>query len=114
MGTVTPISLSCCVKPSDHELGEDVLARLAHRRVLPLEPWDAARSLFGVQRMDAAFGKDDAWIAAACLSSSRLRWPPQREREQLSLERWRSTVWLASCWVRVTSESMRSSMPPQA
>jgi hypothetical protein len=52
---------------SDHDLGEDVLARLAHRRVLPLEPWDAARSLFGVQRMDAAFGKDDAWIATALL-----------------------------------------------
>jgi hypothetical protein len=52
---------------SDHELGEDVLARLAHRRVLPLEPWDAARSLFGVQRMDAAFGKDDGWIANALL-----------------------------------------------
>jgi hypothetical protein len=52
---------------SDHELGEDVLARLAHRRILPLEPWDAVRSLFGVQRMDAAFGKDDAWIASALL-----------------------------------------------
>jgi PglZ domain len=52
---------------SEHELGEDVLARLAHRRVLPLEPWDAARSLFGVQRMDAAFGKDDGWIATALL-----------------------------------------------
>jgi hypothetical protein len=52
---------------SDHELGEDVLARVARRRVLPLEPWDAARSLFGVQRMDAAFGKDDGWIAAALL-----------------------------------------------
>ena len=52
---------------SDHELGEDVLARLAHRRVLPLEPWDAARSLFGVQRMDAAFGNGDGWIATALL-----------------------------------------------
>lgn len=65
-GDVADLLVVLC-EASDHELGEDVLARLAHRRVLPLEPWDAARSLFGVQRIDAAFGRDDAWIATALL-----------------------------------------------
>ena len=53
---------------SEGELGEDVMARLARRRVLPLDPWEAARSLFGAHRMDAAFGKDDAWIPLALLN----------------------------------------------
>jgi hypothetical protein len=52
----------------ERELGEDVLARLGVPRVLPLEPWDAVRSLFGVQRLDAAFEKQDSWIATALLA----------------------------------------------
>jgi len=53
---------------SESDLGEDVMARLARRRVSALDPWEAARSLFGVHRMDAAFGKDDSWIPAALLN----------------------------------------------
>ena len=53
---------------SEGDLGDDVMARLARRRVSALDPWEASRSLFGVHRMDAAFGKDDAWIPSALLS----------------------------------------------
>jgi len=53
---------------ADHDLGADVLARLTPPRVLSLEPWDAARSLFGVHRVDAAFGKEDTWVATALLA----------------------------------------------
>lgn len=52
---------------SDRDLGEDVLARLSPPRVLSLEPWDAAKARFGVQRVDAAFGRDDGWIASALI-----------------------------------------------
>lgn len=53
---------------SDRELGDDVLARLSRAQVLSLDPWDAARARFGVQRVDAAFTKDDRWIAEALLN----------------------------------------------
>ncbi len=52
---------------TDRDLGDDILARLSPPRVLSLEPWDAAKALFGVQRVDAAFGRDDGWIASALL-----------------------------------------------
>lgn len=54
---------------SESDLGEDVVARLARRKVFALDPWEAARSLFGAYRMDAAFGKDDTWIPEALLNS---------------------------------------------
>ena len=53
---------------SDRELGDDVLARLSRAQVLSLDPWDAARARFEVQRVDAAFTKDDRWIAEALLA----------------------------------------------
>lgn len=55
---------------AESDLGEDVLARLSPPRVLSLEPWDAVKARFGVQRVDAAFGRDgrdDGWIARALL-----------------------------------------------
>lgn len=53
---------------SDRELGDDLLARLSRAQVLSLDPWDAARARFGVTRVDAAFTKDDRWIAEALLN----------------------------------------------
>lgn len=53
---------------ADHDLGADVLARFTPAQVLGLEPWNAARSLFGVRHLDAAFGKNDGWIADALLT----------------------------------------------
>jgi hypothetical protein len=53
---------------SERDLGVDVIARLTPPRVLSLEPWDAVRSLFGAQRVDAAFGKEDSWVAGALLA----------------------------------------------
>lgn len=60
--------LLCELPESD--LGDDVLARFSPPRVLSLEPWDAVKARFGVQRVDAAFGRDgrdDGWIARALL-----------------------------------------------
>lgn len=54
---------------SERELGVDVIARLTPPRILSLEPWDAVRSLFGAQRIDAAFSKEDSWVAGALLAS---------------------------------------------
>lgn len=56
---------------ADGELGADVLARLTPARVLGLEPWAAAASLFGVRHLDAAFRKTDGWIADALLAHVR-------------------------------------------
>lgn len=53
---------------ADAELGQDVLARLAGARVWGLEPWNAVQGLFGVKRLDAAFRKDQGWIAEALLA----------------------------------------------
>lgn len=53
---------------SDADLGADVLARLTPARVLGLEPWKAVQSLFAVLRLDAAFRKDDSWMAEALLT----------------------------------------------
>lgn len=53
---------------SDRELGDDVLARLSRAQMLSLDPWDAARARFEVTRVDAAFTKDDRWIAEALLT----------------------------------------------
>lgn len=53
---------------ADAELGADVLARFTPARVLGLEPWKAAAALFGVRHLDAAFRKDDGWIADALLA----------------------------------------------
>jgi hypothetical protein len=52
---------------ADGELGADVLARFTPSRILGLEPWNAVEQLFGVQRLDAAFRRDDGWIADALL-----------------------------------------------
>lgn len=53
---------------ADADLGNDVLARLAGARVWGLEPWNAVQGLFGVRRLDAAFRKDQGWIAEALLT----------------------------------------------
>lgn len=53
---------------ADGELGADVLARFTPARVLGLEPWQAATALFGVRHLDAAFRKEDGWIANALLA----------------------------------------------
>ena len=53
---------------ADADLGHDVLARLAGARVWGLEPWNAVQGLFGVRRLDAAFRKDQGWIAEALLT----------------------------------------------
>lgn len=53
---------------ADAELGADVLARFTPARVLSLEPWNAVKALFGVVHLDAAFTKDDGWIADALLT----------------------------------------------
>ena len=67
-GDLDLLVLLCELAESD--LGDDVLARLSPPRVLSLEPWDAVKARFGVQRVDAAFGRDgrdDGWIARALL-----------------------------------------------
>ena len=56
---------------TDADLGADVLARLSPAKVLGLEPWAAATSLFGVVHLDSAFRKEDGWIADALLTHVR-------------------------------------------
>jgi hypothetical protein len=53
---------------ADADLGADVLARFTPARVLGLDPWRAAAALFGARGLDAAFRKDDGWIADALLT----------------------------------------------
>ncbi|MGH9277049.1 MAG: hypothetical protein ACRD12_02920, partial [Acidimicrobiales bacterium] len=53
---------------AEADLGADVLARFTPARVLGLDPWRAAASLFGARTLDAAFRKEDGWIADALLA----------------------------------------------
>jgi len=53
---------------ADADLGADVLARFTPARVLGLDPWRAAAALFGARSLDAAFRRDDGWIAEALLA----------------------------------------------
>lgn len=48
------------------ELGEDVLARFAGRRLHSVEPWDLVRDLFGLRRIDPRLDKEP-WVATALL-----------------------------------------------
>jgi len=53
---------------ADADLGADVLARFTPAQILGLEPWNAVKALFGVVHLDAAFTKNDGWIADALLT----------------------------------------------
>lgn len=47
---------------SDGELGPDVLARLAKRRVLSLDPFSAVLALFGATLLDPTLVRDERWL----------------------------------------------------
>jgi hypothetical protein len=67
----------------DHDLGPDLLARLAKRKVLSVDPFAAVLALFGAETLDPALARseEDRWIvdeliAIAPLGGWRHRRPP--------------------------------------
>ncbi|MBI5446425.1 MAG: BREX-2 system phosphatase PglZ [Deltaproteobacteria bacterium] len=50
----------------EHELGADVLARVARGRLIQVEPWQIVRDLFRARYVDPRL-KEDSWIAEALL-----------------------------------------------
>lgn len=50
----------------EHDLGDDVLLRLAKRRLFPIDPWQIVRSLFVAHAVDPRLTKH-AWIAESLL-----------------------------------------------
>ena len=46
----------------DRDLGPDVLARVAKRRVLSLDPFSAVTALFGATVLDPTLVRDDRWL----------------------------------------------------
>lgn len=50
----------------EHDLGEDVLLRLAKRRLFQIDPWQIVRSLFDAHAVDPRLTKH-AWIAESLL-----------------------------------------------
>jgi hypothetical protein len=52
----------------DHDLGDDILLRLAKRRLLQIDPWQIVRSLFDAQAIDPRLTKHP-WIAESLLDS---------------------------------------------
>ncbi|PQO28927.1 BREX-2 system phosphatase PglZ [Blastopirellula marina] len=50
----------------EHDLGEDVMLRLAKRKLFPIDPWQIVRSLFDAHAVDPRLTKQ-AWIAEALL-----------------------------------------------
>jgi hypothetical protein len=55
-------------RPAD-ELGQDVLARLERRRLLPIESWDVACSLFGARSPDPQLTREK-WLPEALIEAA--------------------------------------------
>ena len=49
------------------ELGDDLLARFAHRRVYPIEPWQLVKERFRARYVDPRLVEHHAWAAPALL-----------------------------------------------
>src|SRR3954447_14363822 len=47
---------------SDHELGDDVLVRLAGRKLYEINPWEIVKDLFSAQAIDPRL-RGHAWVA---------------------------------------------------
>jgi len=54
---------------SSDELGQDVLARLERRRLLPIESWDVVCSLFGAQSPDPQLA-GEKWLSEALIEAA--------------------------------------------
>ncbi|WP_116997339.1 BREX-2 system phosphatase PglZ [Desertimonas flava] len=52
----------------DHELGHDLLARLAKHRVLPVDPFAAVLGLFRAEVLDPALAREDRWLVDELIS----------------------------------------------
>jgi hypothetical protein len=53
----------------DRELGFDVLARLAKRRLFPIDPWQLVKERFRAQYVDARIVERHPWVARAILDA---------------------------------------------
>jgi hypothetical protein len=54
---------------SESELGEDVVARLARRRLAPIDPWEGAVRLFLASKADPRLRRE-GWMASALVESA--------------------------------------------
>src|SRR5205814_1198513 len=54
---------------SESDLGEDVVARLARRRLAPIDPWEGAVRLFQASKADPRLRRD-GWMANALIESA--------------------------------------------
>ncbi|MYN63593.1 MAG: BREX-2 system phosphatase PglZ [Acidobacteria bacterium] len=54
---------------SEAELGDDLVARLAHRRLFPIDPWQLVKERFKVLHVDPRLVERHAWAARALLDA---------------------------------------------
>ena len=63
------------------ELGNDLLARFAHRRVYAIEPWQLVKDRFRAKNVDPRLTTHHAWVARALLDAEpEERYPPVPKR----------------------------------
>ena len=55
---------------SESDLGEDVVARLARRRLAQIDPWEGAVRLFQASKADHVTSSRDGWMANALIESA--------------------------------------------
>jgi hypothetical protein len=70
---------------SDQELGEDVVVRLAGRKLYPIESWQIAKEMFQAQTVDPRL-RSHAWIADRLLEMTSGTTPPQAPGGYLDAE----------------------------
>jgi hypothetical protein len=74
----------------DTDIGEDVLARLARRRLFPLDAWEGAARLFKATRLDPRLRRE-SWLADALIDGA----PPEGYAVAASGLLDRDTAWSA-------------------
>ena len=62
---------------SESDLGEDVVARLARRRLASIDPWEGAVRLFQASKADPRLRRD-GWMANALIESAPPEWISRR------------------------------------
>lgn len=95
------LALVCLTDLDTRELGADLLARLARRRLLSPDPWGAVKTRFRVRRVDPELLRCDRQLAVHLLASEPPGGFPLPAGEELSADFAWSLLWRESLGLRL-------------
>ncbi len=98
------LGLVCLTDLDTRELGADLVARLARRRLLSPDPWGAVKARFKVRRVDPDLLRSDRHLAVHLLASEPPGGFPLPAGEELSADFAWSLLWKDSLGLRSTGE----------